>query len=368
MSILSISILLPKVNSGVNRNDACPCGSGVKVKKCCDILITSHTQESPLKLHLREKFRMVDLTCHSIEQLNVFSDNKTPSYHKACGKKSLYWRSRNLKTGEQNEKIIRFRCKSWRCEVCRQNLAQVEYQKIKRVVSSSENWVAMLVTFDPKTISRDEAEDLEGEIWNKFRACLKRKIGNFEFYWAREWQKNGMLHKHLIIHSEELYRICGGVYDEEDQKRGIASGEGEYFNFKEGWFEGKLKKYGYGTFSGLQRVREKEGVVKYIVGELTKSYQKRGDYKRGLRLHGHSRGFYKEIREDLKKEKEKKHETIDLCLVEGEIDELDRYISENFKVVERKDEILYKMDENGKVEADSVRLRDFQVIDPTRGP
>lgn len=242
--------------------------------------------------------------------------------------------------------------------MCRQNLAQAEYRKIQRVVTSSENWVAVLLTFDPKTMSREEAESLEGTIWNKFRICFQRRIGKFEFYWAREWQKNGMLHKHLIIYSPELYRICAGVYDSGSQEMAFSTGAGEYFEFKK-WLEEKLVRYGYGHFSGIQRVREREGVVKYIVGELTKSYQKRGDYRRGLRMHGHSRGFFKGAEND-SCEKES-HETLDLCLIDGEIENLEEYISLIWEVEEKRDEILYKMNENGKVEAESVRLRDFRV-------
>src|SRR5574337_912778 len=63
------------------------------------------------------------------------------------------------------------------------------------------------------------AEKLEGKLWNNLVTYLKRKIGDFEFYWIRDWQENGMLHKHVIISNDKLYDICKGVYGEEDSRR-----------------------------------------------------------------------------------------------------------------------------------------------------
>ena len=279
--------------------------------------------------------------------------NREVKYHKYCRSYTLY-----VKDDTKNINYFkRYKCRSWRCPRCSIELSQKQHEGIKSAMRRLGHITLLTLTFDRKTMWNDEAEKLEGDMWNVLRIYLERKIGKSEFYWIREWQENGMLHKHVIISNDILHGICEGVYGEKDAEREMKKKSGQYYEFTK-WLKKVITNRGYGSRFLLERPRNEEAVTKYFVNMELK--QNQTDYRRNLRIHGSSRGFFKEEMEvddkELKFEPERKKE---LFLIKGSIEKVKEHLEKDgFRITGQKDDFVYGM--NGeKVEFVGSELGSF---------
>lgn len=319
-----------------------------------------------------ESMRLVSEKNTSNKLISVTKKNKEVTYHKYCGKWTLYIKGKK-------EYLMRYKCGSWRCPKCSVGLAQRQFMKIQSSLENFKNAVFFTLTFDPKKLNNSEAEGKEGRIWNQLLIYLERKIGKSEFYWSREWQPGtGMLHKHVLILNDKLFDICEGVYCKADRNRLIASKKGKYYDFKM-WLESVVVGRGYGKICDVERPRSTDAIAKYIVKEITKTNQKKDDYRSNLRMHGNSRGFFKKgipefkteaerqeyeiLEEQTRIEKEKrKEEKKEVYIIKGSIEAVKECLENNgFYAENVMDNIVYEKNVDGKIEAVGSELGSFCI-------
>ena len=317
--------------------------------------------------------RLVKERNNSNKLVSGTKKNKEVSYHKYCGKWTLLVTSRNRK----DDLLYRYRCRSWRCPRCSVGLAQRQFMKIQSSLDNYKNAVFFTLTFDPKKLNNSEAEEKEGRIWNQLLIYLERKIGKSEFYWSREWQVGTkMLHKHVLILNDKLFDICEGVYCKADRNRLIASKKGKYYDFKM-WLESVVVGRGYGKICDVERPRNTDAIAKYLVKEITKTKQKKDDYRSNLRMHGNSRGFFKKVTPEFSTEAEKqeyefaeereRHEKEnkvkkEVYIIKGTIEAVKECLENNgFYAENVMDNIVYEKNADGKIEAVGSELGSFCV-------
>ena len=338
-----------------------------------DDVVSGGTAELIISALKRECFRVIDIKKLAAERLVLernnsnkllkgIKKNKEVSYHKYCGTWTLLVSGKNRK----DDYLFRYKCGSWRCPKCSVGLAQRQFMKIQSSLENFKNAVFFTLTFDPKKLNNSEAEEKEGKIWNQLNIYLERKIGKSEFYWSREWQVGTkMLHKHVLILNDKLFDICEGVYCKADRNHLIASKKGKYYDFKM-WLESVIVGRGYGKICDVERPRNTDAIAKYLVKEITKTSQKKDDYRSNLRMHGNSRGFFKKvtpIEEQTMLEKEKKKEDKkEVYIIKGSIEAVKECLEINgFQTKDIMDNIVYEKNADGKIEAVGSELGSFSV-------
>jgi hypothetical protein len=280
----------------------------------------------------------------------LHKNKRKVTYHKHCGKWVLYT------TNGEKSYFTRYRCKSWRCKKCSVDLAQKQFRKIQASLESMKYAVFLTLTFDGKELTNDKAEEKEGKMWNALKIYLERKFGKFEYYWTREWQVNTkMLHKHVLITgNRELWEACAGVFNEPDAKREMRRKTGQYYDVKK-WINEVVVGRGYGKICDLARPRSNDAVIKYIVSEVTKTNQKKDDYRRNLRMYGSSKNFFKRAE---KPEREK----MDVFIIKGKIEDVKECLEGNgFITGNVMDDIVFDKNAEGKIEAVGTELGSFCV-------
>lgn len=314
--------------------------------------------EDVISVLKRENFTVNDINKLNSERLvkdrNNYYKSKTKkdkirkvTYHKHCRKLTLYIKGRK-------SYVIRYKCGSWRCKRCSIELSQRQFRKIQSSLDDLKYVTFLTLTFDPKKLNNEEAEEKEGKMWRYLYTYLTREIGKHEYYWVREWHKDGRLHKHVLITSKKLWEICEGVYCEADREKLIKSKKGKYYEFKM-WLESVVVGRGYGKICDLERPRSQDAITKYCVKEATKSNQKINDYRRNLRMHGSSRNFFK--REE-KVEKEKN----EVFIIRGSIESVKECLElHGVRTKNVKDDIVFEKNQDGKIEPVGSELGSFEV-------
>jgi hypothetical protein len=201
---------------------------------------------------------------------------RIPTYVKKCGHETMIlgWSSEDGPV----RRLVRKRCKSWRCFRCRRRLSAKWFNKIKQIGSKVS--LAVTLTFDPKKYSEDEAERMLGKSWGRLARRIRKVYGrDFEYLRVTEWHKSGMPHLHILCLGKDVPDplIYGSIKD----------------------FHGFLKKegprFGFGVICYVQEVYSAPGAASYILADVTKTYQLRPDYRRGLRRLQASRKFFEGV-------------------------------------------------------------------------
>ena len=132
------------------------------------------------------------------------------------------------------------------------------------------------------------------------------------------------------------------------------------------WLESVIVGRGYGKICDVERPRNTDAIAKYLVKEITKTSQKKDDYRSNLRMHGNSRGFFKKvtpIEEQTMLEKEKKKEDKkEVYIIKGSIEAVKECLEINgFQTKDIMDNIVYEKNADGKIEAVGSELGSFSV-------
>jgi len=197
----------------------------------------------------------------------------TPGYVKRCGHESII-------VGYTTEdgpvhKALRKRCKSWRCFRCRRRLSAKWFRKIQQVKDIT---LALTLTFDPKQYSEPElAERACGKAWSRLSRRFRKVYGRrIEYLRLTEWHKSGYPHLHILLRGADLL---------DANKMGTIKELHSFFK-KEG------QRFGFGSICYVQQVYNAQGAASYVLADVTKTYQLRPDYRRGLRRIQASQKFF----------------------------------------------------------------------------
>jgi hypothetical protein len=112
-------------------------------------------------------------------------------------------------------KRVRVRCKSWECPYCKKInqfvLKKQLYYAFNAISPETvkdgfrpEYFYKFLTLTVPGTDYRGEKDILQAEIdlkenFNRLRTALKKKVGDFEYFWVCEKQRDGFPHLHVVL-------------------------------------------------------------------------------------------------------------------------------------------------------------------------
>jgi hypothetical protein len=114
-----------------------------------------------------------------------------------CREDLAHLQYRNEVTGE----TAPYRCNQWECKCCGFRMKMNLLEEIDRIVEERPELSRLLtLTVDPGQFpDRETAHRRIGEGWNRLKAALRSKYGDFTHLWVREEQENGYPHLHVLV-------------------------------------------------------------------------------------------------------------------------------------------------------------------------
>jgi len=158
--------------------------------------------------------------------------------------------------------LTRFRCKSWRCDLCRPWVFKRDFARIMDALESRTGWLYAVLTLNPKRWRAGKRAAYKNfwRAWRRLRHRLARFLGvPVEYIAVMERQRSGWPHMNLALH----WRGMELIEDLETYAVGI-----------ERWMKDNAPSCGLGFSVYCQELDNQKNIAGYFTGQ---SFGKKGN-------------------------------------------------------------------------------------------